>query len=326
MFCQRCGEMFEGEEELCPECKRYESIDTLNGSDPTIEKGTPVSCFALLAVVFSVFILFFASAAFVISASLNQLGDQKVIERAMKSINIREIRDDNNETLAQSLIKDAIGEEIDEDKVDRFIEEFEYEEFLSEVVSGYAGIITGQRDEFVIRSEDIVNLFEENEELIESELDIELDYKAITEYALDVEENSREIIDDGVVQDEDVVNLRNVLAPIASGTVTTASIAVMVIILTLLVFVYAKSGSVGKGFSVFGWALLIYSGLGFFATKGLCSLFAQEEPDITELFKILTKPFETNCIVLIAVAAACIAVGIIFKLLKKSQKSQEMYA
>ena len=42
----------------------------------------------------------------------------------MKSINIREIRDDNNETLAQSLIKDAIGEEIDEDKVDRFIEEF----------------------------------------------------------------------------------------------------------------------------------------------------------------------------------------------------------
>lgn len=326
MFCQRCGEKFDGEEELCPDCRRYERVDTINGSDPAAQTGKPISCFALLAVVFSVFILFFASAAFVISASLNQLSDQKTIERAMKSINIREIKDDNNETLAQVFIEDAIGEEIDNENIESFIEEFEYEEFLSEVVSGYAGIITGQRDEFVIKADDIVNLFEENEKLIESELDIELDFSEIREYALEIEQNSKELIVDGAIQDEDVAALRNVLAPVSSAAATTACIAAMVIILVALVLSYLKSSGFGKGFSVFGWALIIYSGLGYFAINKIYGLMAQDEAEATKIFKILTKPFENNCLILIAVAVVCIAVGIICKLLKKAQRSQQMYS
>lgn len=330
MFCQKCGEMFDGDQELCPNCAyEEESAASWRENQIASDEAVKAGCASLFLTAFLVFVLMFATGAFVVTMSLGQLDSEAVATNIIKSIDLNEIKDEDNQSMAQAFVKEAIGEDVDAEKVERFMEEFEYEEFAGEVLAGYIGVATGQRDEFVIEAEDVVKLFEDNEKLIESELEIEMTdevYATIGEFAADLESGAQELVSDSVVKDEDMIAVRDIFAPVASDTAVAISVAALIVIFIALVFVYAKIGRIHKGLAVYGWPLGIYSAIGYFGIKAFAKALAEtEEAYMSEFIKAIMSPFSNNCLILIVIALALIAISFIISAFKKSQKKQEMF-
>lgn len=216
-------------------------------------------------------------------------------------------------------------------EVEDFMEETDFEEFISDKLgTGMEAILAGE-DVAILTEEDIVNFVDDNEKVIEETFDVEIDKEMLKELEEELEKaNIEENLSTGAIVDELYNEETNPAAPMLGLLKTLISmpaiIAGYVAVLILFLFIFLLNKRQISFAAPYLGVPTIIVGVGEFVssvtTKGILLMAGEEYAELLEAFvgPLSSLMLKVAIIYLVAGIAIVVASGIV----KSSKKKNAM--
>ncbi len=261
-------------------------------------------------------------------ASVRQLGQQQIVTKMVKSVDITRLAFDD-QSFAER-VSEAIKRDVSTQQVEYLLERFEYEEYLATLASDYANYLLGDGRGLRLDSEEIMDLIEDNEDVIEEELGFELTAAKKQDIRDFLDENVEEYqasIDESIGRDSFIHEYKEILQ-IAFSRITLIVLAVlMLLILLAWVLTYRKKSYVYRGFCGYGAYMLVFSGIVALAaifSNSLLTLISDFFKDYKGIVSAALLPLRNSALLLVASGALILIIGIVTSAITKKRIARGM--
>lgn len=167
------------------------------------------------------------------------------VKKAVESIEIASLEievDGEDMTFAEAIVNEITDDSVDEDDVERLIEDFEGEEFFADVVIDLSDYLFNGGDVPEIDVDEVMEVIDDNEKLIEDVTGTSISASDKREIE-DVAEDFVRDFNDAVEEIEGAEQVNDITVNFGLNLMTGISVMVLVFILAILVLCYKLSGS-----------------------------------------------------------------------------------